>query len=57
LTLSFIADSLYNPNYRYFSKQARIFSPPQPFEFPNMKNSLEYDRHVAKAIDAFEEDI
>src|SRR5436305_9308917 len=51
---SFIADSLYNPNYGYFSKQARIFSPNQAFDFQSMKNSLAYDRNLAKAIDEFE---
>jgi Putative S-adenosyl-L-methionine-dependent methyltransferase len=48
-------DSLYNPNYGYFSKRARIFSPPNPFQFPGIKNSLAYDRLVADAINQFED--
>jgi Putative S-adenosyl-L-methionine-dependent methyltransferase len=52
-----MADSLYNPNYGYFSKQARIFSPSEPFDFRNMKDSLAYDRTVANAINDFEDQI
>jgi len=56
-TSSFVYDSLYNPNYGYFSKQARIFSPSEPFEFPKIKNSLAYDRLVADAINKFEDSL
>jgi hypothetical protein len=54
---SFIADSLYNPNYGYFSKQARIFTPPQPFEFTKMKDNLAYDRALVRVIDEFEDSL
>lgn len=54
---SFIADSLYNPNYGYFSKHARIFTPPQPFEFTKMKDNLAYDRALVRVIDDFEDSL
>lgn len=42
LVRDFIDDSLYNPNYGYFSKQAVIFSPETDFEFNNMSDHLEF---------------
>lgn len=42
LVRDFIDDSLYNPNYGYFSKQAVIFSPETDFEFNNMDDHLEF---------------
>ena len=38
LMRDFIEDSLYNPNYGYFSKQVVIFSPGDPFNFNAMKS-------------------
>ncbi|KAI8996973.1 S-adenosyl-L-methionine-dependent methyltransferase [Pilobolus umbonatus] len=42
LVRDFIDDSLYNPNYGYFSKQAVIFSPETDFDFPAMRDHLEF---------------
>jgi len=52
---SFIRDSLYNPNYGFFSKRAHIFTPPRPFDFPAMKNSLAYDRILERVMSEFED--
>ncbi|QRV73834.1 SAM-dependent methyltransferase [Ceratobasidium sp. AG-Ba] len=48
LTRDFIDDSLYNPNYGYFPKQATIFTPEQPFEFRKMANSRVFQQAVAE---------
>ncbi|KAI8888785.1 DUF185-domain-containing protein [Backusella circina FSU 941] len=42
LVRDYIDDSLYNPNYGYFSKQAVIFSPETDFDFTNMRDHLEF---------------
>lgn len=42
LVRDFIDDSLYNPNYGYFSKQAVIFSPETDFDFNGMRDHLEF---------------
>lgn len=42
LVRDFIDDSLYNPNYGYFSKQAVIFSPETDFDFTEMRDHLEF---------------
>jgi hypothetical protein len=46
LTRDFIEDSLYNPNYGYFSKRATIFSldesQQEGFEFSSIKNSRHF---------------
>jgi hypothetical protein len=42
LVRDFIDDSLYNPNYGYFSKQAVIFSPETDFDFNAMRDHLEF---------------
>ena len=54
---SFITDSLYNPNYGYFSKRACIFSPKQPFQFTSLKSALAYDREVVKEIAEFDDSL
>ncbi|CAG8760324.1 11227_t:CDS:2, partial [Racocetra fulgida] len=48
LVRDFIDDSLYNPNYGYFSKQAIIFSSEKEFEFNKIKDNLEFMNLVAK---------
>ncbi|EJU03655.1 DUF185-domain-containing protein [Dacryopinax primogenitus] len=48
LVRDFIADALYNPNYGYFPKQAVILSSPEPFDFPSLKNSDEFNSMVAR---------
>ncbi|KIY65116.1 DUF185-domain-containing protein [Cylindrobasidium torrendii FP15055 ss-10] len=48
LTRDFIEDSLYNPNYGYFSKEATIFNENMPpFEFDKIRNSVEFQEIVA----------
>lgn len=48
-------DSLYNPNYGYFSKQVVIFNPGQPFDFNNMANEPEFHRQLGQRYTAFED--
>ncbi|KAK9372020.1 S-adenosyl-L-methionine-dependent methyltransferase [Lipomyces chichibuensis] len=38
LTRDFIDDSLYNPHYGYFARQAMIYSPEKPFEYSKIKS-------------------
>ncbi|KAK9476926.1 S-adenosyl-L-methionine-dependent methyltransferase [Lipomyces japonicus] len=42
LTRDFIDDSLYNPYYGYFSRQAMIYSPEKPFEYRDIKNADDF---------------
>ncbi|KAI9028240.1 S-adenosyl-L-methionine-dependent methyltransferase [Phycomyces nitens] len=42
LVRDFIDNSLYHPDYGYFSKQAVIFSPEIDFDFPAMRDHLEF---------------
>ncbi|MCJ1435872.1 hypothetical protein MMC27_005248 [Xylographa pallens] len=55
LTRDFIEDSLYNPNYGYFSKQVVIFSPGEPFDFHSMRDELEFNRLLGKRYTEFED--
>ncbi|TFK26216.1 DUF185-domain-containing protein [Coprinopsis marcescibilis] len=49
LVRDFIEDSLYNPNYGYFPKQATIFETNKSsFDFPALRNSIEFQEEVAK---------
>ncbi|KAI8097411.1 S-adenosyl-L-methionine-dependent methyltransferase [Halteromyces radiatus] len=48
LVRDFIDDSLYNPNYGYFSKQAVIFSPEIDFDFNEMRDHLEFMNILAR---------
>ena len=48
-------DSLYNPNYGYFSKQAVIFSPGEPFEFWKMKDETDFQRQLSQRYMTFED--
>ena len=47
-------DALYNPHYGYFSKHAVIFETAQPFDFPGMKDGLEFHKRLAQEYTAFE---
>lgn len=42
LARDFIEDSLYNPNYGYFSKQAVILSPPQKPDIPALRDNAAF---------------
>ncbi|RMD44108.1 hypothetical protein DV735_g929, partial [Chaetothyriales sp. CBS 134920] len=56
-TRDFIEDSLYNPNYGYFSKHATIFTPGRPFDFNSMADAAEFSRQVDRAYAEFEDDL
>ncbi|KAI8807160.1 S-adenosyl-L-methionine-dependent methyltransferase [Cladochytrium replicatum] len=47
LVRDFIHNSLYNPQYGYFSKQAYIFSPPKPIPFNEIKDSYHFTDHLS----------
>jgi hypothetical protein len=54
LVRDFIEDSLYNPNYGYFSKQATIFtSMDSPIDFAAMRDSIEFQEEVAQRYAAY----
>ncbi|KAI1905546.1 hypothetical protein LOZ53_006818 [Ophidiomyces ophidiicola] len=55
LTRDFIEDSLYNPNYGYFSKQAIIFSLREPFNFNNIEDSSTFNRMLDDRYAQFED--
>ncbi|KIX01846.1 uncharacterized protein Z518_09573 [Rhinocladiella mackenziei CBS 650.93] len=55
LTRDFIEDSLYNPNYGYFSKHATIFNAGTPFDFPTIKDGAEFNRMVDLSYMEFED--
>ncbi|KAK7207153.1 S-adenosyl-L-methionine-dependent methyltransferase [Myxozyma melibiosi] len=42
LTRDFIDDSLYNPAYGYFARQATIYSPDKPFDYGDIKNTDDF---------------
>jgi hypothetical protein len=54
LVRDFIEDSLYNPHYGYFPKQATIFTATDPINFRAMKNGKDFQNAVAKRYEAFE---
>ena len=51
----FRPDSLYNPNYGYFSKQVVIFSPGDTFEFNTMKDEPEFYKTLGERYTDFED--
>ncbi|KAK5992762.1 Protein arginine methyltransferase NDUFAF7-like-like protein [Cladobotryum mycophilum] len=55
LLRDFIDDSLYNPSYGYFSKEAVIFSPGEPFEFNFMRDELEFQSELGRRYTEFED--
>ncbi|VUC22127.1 unnamed protein product [Clonostachys rosea] len=55
LLRDFIDDSLYNPHYGYFSKQAVIFSPGEPFDFTSMRDELEFNTQLGYRYTEFED--
>ncbi|KAL6863063.1 hypothetical protein ACO1O0_003307 [Amphichorda felina] len=55
LMRDFIDDSLYNPSYGYFSKQAVIFSPGEPFDFSSMRDELEFNAQLGLRYTEFED--
>ncbi|KAL8757282.1 MAG: hypothetical protein Q9184_004247 [Pyrenodesmia sp. 2 TL-2023] len=55
LARDFIEDSLYNPNYGYFSKQVVIFNPGEPFQFNNIRDDLDFISLLGKRYTQFED--
>lgn len=54
LVRDFIEDSLYNPHYGYFVKQATIFDTKNmQFDFPSLRDSAEFQEEVAKKYTAY----
>ncbi|KAK9458935.1 S-adenosyl-L-methionine-dependent methyltransferase [Lipomyces oligophaga] len=49
LTRDFIDDSLYNPQYGYFTRQATIYSPEKPFEYNSLQGNDEFVDKWAKS--------
>ncbi|KAJ3332663.1 hypothetical protein HDU76_013477 [Blyttiomyces sp. JEL0837] len=47
LVRDFIHDSLYNPNYGYFSKKAHIFSLKEPIPFNSLRDNYAFMNHLA----------
>lgn len=48
-------DSLYNPHYGYFPKQAVIFTPGDRFDFPTIKTEHEFYRRLGERYTQFED--
>ncbi|KAF2485349.1 S-adenosyl-L-methionine-dependent methyltransferase [Neohortaea acidophila] len=55
LMRDFIEDSLYNPNYGYFSKHVTIFSNEHPFDFPSIKDEPDFYRQLSQRYAEFED--
>lgn len=55
LMRDFIEDSLYNPHYGYFSKQVVIFTPGEPFDFPAIRDELEFHALLSRRYAEFED--
>lgn len=56
LVRDFIEDSLYNPNYGYFPRQATIFTATDPIKMDNLRDSVEFQEEVAKRYETFDTD-
>lgn len=55
LMRDFVEDSLYNPHYGYFSKKVVIFSPGEPFDFPSIRDELEFHSLLSQRYSDFED--
>ncbi|KAF8587854.1 DUF185-domain-containing protein [Ramaria rubella] len=56
LVRDYIEDSLYNPHYGYFSKEAIIFSSKEPFHFASIRDSREFDGQVFTSYGNYQSD-
>lgn len=56
-TREFIDDSLYNPQYGYFPRNATIFNLPAPFDFTAIRDGEDFSRQVDEAYHSFEHDL
>jgi hypothetical protein len=52
-----MTDALYNPNYGYFSKQAVIFNPGDPFNFNAMPDEAEFHKSLGHRYTSFENEL
>ena len=50
-----LEDSLYNPSYGYFSHQATIFDPGEPFDFRSMRSETEFNTILDDRYRRFED--
>ena len=50
-------DSLYNPQYGYFSKQVVIFNPGEPFDFNSMADENAFHRLLGQKYTKLEDDL
>ncbi|KAI8322125.1 DUF185-domain-containing protein [Martensiomyces pterosporus] len=57
LTRDFINDALYNPAYGYFSKQALIFSPKDPYRFSGFRDSAEFLKTIGRQYEEIEREL
>ncbi|KAJ1996012.1 hypothetical protein GGI25_000551 [Coemansia spiralis] len=57
LTREFINDSLYNPAYGYFSKQALIFSPRKGFDFSAFRDSADFLKTIGRHYQEMESEL
>ncbi|KAF2836597.1 DUF185-domain-containing protein [Patellaria atrata CBS 101060] len=55
LMRDFIEDSLYNPNYGYFPKQAVIFSMDEPFNFQKLEDESQFYKELGRQYTAVED--
>ncbi|KAG5973459.1 hypothetical protein E4U55_000533 [Claviceps digitariae] len=55
LLRDFIDDSLYNPHYGYFSQQAVIFSPGEPFDFNSLRDDISFQSELGRRYTEFED--
>nr|KAJ3422016.1 hypothetical protein HK105_001528 [Polyrhizophydium stewartii] len=56
LTRDFIHNSLYHPIYGYFSKNAYIFSPPEPVPFNSLKDSYAFMNYLGQLYKEVEDE-
>ncbi|KAI8915138.1 S-adenosyl-L-methionine-dependent methyltransferase [Entophlyctis helioformis] len=56
LTRDFIHTSLYHPGYGYFSKNAYIFSPPEPIQFNAMRDNYAFMNHLGQLYKDLEDE-
>ncbi|KAG8838913.1 hypothetical protein FRC18_002141 [Serendipita sp. 400] len=57
LVRDFVQDSLYNPNYGYFSQRADIFSPVDPIKFNEISEAAEFDAVVGRLYQEYDSNI
>ncbi|CAK7895498.1 hypothetical protein CAAN1_10S00320 [[Candida] anglica] len=55
LTSDFIEDSLYNPNYGYFSQEVEIFHQDKPFDYNNIADVDDFMEHWSRAYAKYED--